>query len=57
MNCPNCGRPVPSNEWAAYRRHEDCAVFVKARRRANAINDLSAEVRRRLDERRRKPLP
>lgn len=25
-HCPNCGQPVPPNEWAAYRRHEDCAM-------------------------------
>ena len=24
MNCPKCGLPVPGNEWASYRRHEDC---------------------------------
>lgn len=22
--CPKCGLPVPANEWASYRRHEDC---------------------------------
>jgi hypothetical protein len=26
MRCPNCGELVPANEWAAYRRHEDCAM-------------------------------
>lgn len=24
--CPNCKECVPDNEWAAYRRHEDCYV-------------------------------
>lgn len=24
-SCPNCGKPVPANEWHAYGRHEDCA--------------------------------
>ena len=24
MTCPDCGHPVPPNEWAAYHRHEDC---------------------------------
>lgn len=24
--CPKCGLPVRTNEWAAYRRHEDCQV-------------------------------
>lgn len=24
--CPNCGQPVPANEWASYGRHEDCAI-------------------------------
>lgn len=24
--CPACGKPVPANEYAAYYRHEDCAI-------------------------------
>lgn len=24
--CPQCGRPCPANEMAAYGRHEDCAM-------------------------------
>lgn len=35
MTCPCCKKPVPENEWWAYRAREDCFVAsLKVRRSA-----------------------
>lgn len=49
MTCPNCSRPVPANEWAAYGRHEDCAVAHKP-----AVTTQPAALRNRTEDGRRR---